>query len=160
MKLWLVRHGEAEANMSNDPARKLTGKGQADIMALGKLLAMEGLAIDRAIVSPYTRARQTWEALQAKNHWPLQPIIEQALTPAEVTESILQVLQGCDSSESVLVVSHQPLVSSLTALLVSGSAGNAWEYPMMPGSLAEIELTDCLPGGGKLKRLLSPPYAA
>ncbi|HEY9033787.1 MAG TPA: histidine phosphatase family protein [Pseudomonadales bacterium] len=59
MKLWLVRHGEAAPMQADDAARELTARGQADIRALGNLLARDHVRVDQIIVSPYVRARQT-----------------------------------------------------------------------------------------------------
>lgn len=62
MKLYLVRHGESEANRSNTlstPTVELTENGKRDAENAGALL--RGLSFDRVFVSPYTRARQTQE---------------------------------------------------------------------------------------------------
>lgn len=158
MKLWLVRHGEAAPMQADDAARELTARGQADIRALGNLLARDHVRVDQIIVSPYVRARQTCELLQQQNAWPVEPIVEQAMTPDSVIEHVLQILSACDEQHSLLVVSHQPLVSSLTALLVDGRSDFAFHYPMSPGSLAVIDLPVCAPGQGRLEKLLSPPY--
>ena len=60
MKLYLVRHGESEANRQNTlstPTVELTENGRKDAENAGVLL--RGLSFDRVFVSPYTRARQT-----------------------------------------------------------------------------------------------------
>ena len=60
MKLYLVRHGESEANrqhLLSTATVELTEKGRKDAENAGALL--RGLQFDRVFVSPYTRARQT-----------------------------------------------------------------------------------------------------
>ena len=60
MKLYLVRHGESEANRKNMlslPTVELTENGKKDAENAGKLLRT--LHFDKVLVSPYTRARQT-----------------------------------------------------------------------------------------------------
>lgn len=60
MKLYLVRHGESEANRQNKlslPTVELTENGRRDAENAGALL--RSVSFDRVFVSPYTRALQT-----------------------------------------------------------------------------------------------------
>lgn len=69
MKLYLVRHGESEANVAgiinDDPSRPVPltprGRRQAEAAALG----LRGIAFECAYVSRFPRARQTAEILLA-----------------------------------------------------------------------------------------------
>ena len=80
------------------------------------------------------------------------------MTPDAVIEHVMAILGRCDSDAATLVVSHQPLVSALTALLVDGSTRQAFDYPMQPGSMAVIDIPFCEPGMARLELLISPPY--
>lgn len=83
MKLYLVRHGESEANLAgvinDDPTRpvKLTARGrrQAEAAAEG----LRGVAFTRAYVSRFPRARQTAEILLACLELPLPLIVDARL---------------------------------------------------------------------------------
>ena len=60
MKLYLVRHGQSEANlrdMMSTPQVLLTEQGIADAVRVGKMLRK--VNFDRVFVSPYLRAIQT-----------------------------------------------------------------------------------------------------
>lgn len=62
MKLYLVRHGQSEANLSDSvslPETPLTEKGIQDAVNAGKMLAE--IKFDKILVSPYKRAIQTMQ---------------------------------------------------------------------------------------------------
>ena len=62
MRLYLVRHGESEANKNrlfSLPTVSLTEQGIRDAESVGRVLSKK--KFDRVLVSPYTRARQTLE---------------------------------------------------------------------------------------------------
>lgn len=62
MRLYLVRHGESEANRNrlfSLPTVPLTERGIKDAESVGRVLSK--MKFDRVLVSPYTRARQTLE---------------------------------------------------------------------------------------------------
>lgn len=156
MDVWIVRHGEAEPYQDNDWQRQLTVKGRHDIAILGQALHQQQVQPDAILVSPYLRTQQTLALLQAQNHWTAQPQPSDAIVPEASVSRVPDLLE--QSGQQVLMVSHQPLVSSLIALLVGGSTRQALHYPMLPGSIAHIRLDQCAPGCGQLLRLQSPPY--
>tara|TARA_B110000503_G_scaffold20128_1_gene30110 strand:- start:281 stop:844 length:564 start_codon:yes stop_codon:yes gene_type:complete len=59
MKLLLMRHGEAEFNAQTDADRSLTLYGRAQVSAVARRLLEMDLQIEKIMVSPYLRARQT-----------------------------------------------------------------------------------------------------
>lgn len=156
--MFIVRHGEAEPFRGGDAERALTDKGSKDAQALGKLLAHEGLKWDAIIVSPYLRARQTLELL-LQSH-PEHPAISinTTITPENPVVEAFAALETLSGRQSILIVSHMPLVSALVASLVTGSQRESGNYPMATASMAELEVTALCPGGGILHRLISPPY--
>ena len=157
MKLLIVRHGEAEPMCKADAERQLTEKGVADALALGRRLQQAGLKPAKAAVSPYQRAQQTFAAIQRALAIPAVTI--EHITPeSSVAQAIVALETVADGCDYLLMVSHLPLVSSLIAYLVDGSQRAAYEYPMPPASLAELELDVIAPGCATLKRLISPPY--
>ncbi len=158
MKLYILRHGEAEPYYTSDAERQLTERGVVDVKALGKMLKQEEIYIDTAYVSPYIRTQQTCEYFKHSVDLDFPVQIAEALTPSGSVNDICEIISGFDSGSSVLFVSHQPLVSSLIASLVAGSSEDAYQYPMMPASFAEIEIEEVFSGCGSLKRLITPPY--
>lgn len=157
MKLWIVRHGEAGPYQEQDELRELTARGQSDIAALALQLKAYGCNPQQIIVSPYVRTRQTFAVLSSHNAWNASVQISDAIVPEAFVPSVLKVLD--DSAQEIMLVSHQPLVSSLIAYLVDGSQRSAMQYPMQPGSVAVLDLSAPMLGAGKLLHLQSPPYA-
>src|SRR5205085_5659397 len=58
-RLCLIRHARA-ADGAPDAARRLTDRGVADARALGRWLVAADVVPDAVIVSPATRAVETW----------------------------------------------------------------------------------------------------
>ena len=57
MKLWLLRHGQAQAEARSDAQRELTPYGREEV--LQSLEHLRGCSLDAIFVSPYIRAQQT-----------------------------------------------------------------------------------------------------
>ena len=160
MKLFIVRHGEAEPVVRTDAERALTRRGRHDAQALGKLLAAGQVQWDAIIVSPYLRAQQTLEMLLQS--FPVHPpvTVNHTITPDNAVAEAFAALEGFSGQQTILMVSHMPLVSALVASLVSGSPHDALHYPMPTASFAELDVSAWHPGGAGLKRLICPPYNA
>lgn len=156
MKLWIVRHGEAGPYQSNDRQRELTERGRQDIRDLALQLKQQGCMPDSIWVSPYLRTRQTFVILQQYAAFTTSAQTADALVPEAPVSGVLKLLD--ESCREILLVSHQPLVSSLVALLVDGNQRNAFAYPMLPGSVAQLTLDVLLPGSATLQQLQAPPY--
>lgn len=134
MRLWLLRHGEAQPNAASDAARALTSRGQDQVRKAA--LQLEGRPIHQIIASPYLRTQQT-AALVAEVLGYRSPIITAPwLTPDSQSRNVIRQLDKFADDE-VLLVTHQPLVGDLAGLLVHGHREQP--LPMMPASLAELE---------------------
>jgi phosphohistidine phosphatase len=59
-RLLLIRHAKTEQG-TPDETRKLTDRGRSDAAAIGAWLESAGVVPDAVVISPATRARQTWE---------------------------------------------------------------------------------------------------
>lgn len=57
--LYLLRHGDAEEGEKDDPARRLTAKGERQARAAGTALAALGAELDACLTSPRVRAAAT-----------------------------------------------------------------------------------------------------
>jgi phosphohistidine phosphatase len=151
--LWILRHGEAERHTKHDPDRALTERGEADARAAGQWLA--GVAAPSLLVlaSPYRRAQQTARAAMAALPGATLTTVDW-LTPDFDPKQSLQQL-ALFPAQQLLLVSHQPLVSSLTGLLIAGvySAGP----PLGTASLAELELPQMASGCATLRSLRHAP---
>lgn len=153
MKIVIMRHGEAEARANSDRERQLTDSGRQQAQNAGHCLQQLKLTFEQLWVSPYCRARQTADEVlsvigDVARHTKQWLVPES--DPAEVVQNIDQAAPG-----SLLIVSHQPLVSALTGLIVEGDP--RYGSPMMPASMACINTDAVLPGCGLMAWLRHAP---
>ncbi|MDZ5601904.1 phosphohistidine phosphatase SixA [Pseudomonas sp. RP23018S] len=148
MKLWILRHGEAEPRADSDADRRLTAHGRDQV--LHSAAHLRGLPLQAILASPYVRAQQT----AALVHGALSPaeavITVDWLTPDGEVDQVIAELERL-GLEEVLLVSHQPLVGNLVAVLQHGHR----QHPTAMGtaSLAQLEGDWPLPGLMTLKAI-------
>ncbi len=134
MKLWILRHGEAQGHAARDSLRELTDYGREEVLRSAAHLL--GQPVAALYASPYVRAQQTagivHEALGLT-----QPIVTVPwLTPESDPQDVIGHLDTL-GLDNVLLVSHQPLVGALVGLLESGHLKAA--RGMNTASLAVLE---------------------
>ncbi|MFD1806002.1 phosphohistidine phosphatase SixA [Pasteurella oralis] len=137
MDIFVMRHGEAELMAKSDKERHLNSRGRQQATAQGIWLKSTAL-LAHVLVSPYIRAQQTFEQInQVYDNQLLSKVeIWDAITPygnAHTVVSYLDVLaeQGI---ESVLIVSHLPLVGEIVAALCGRNSVSFY-----PSTIAKVE---------------------
>lgn len=155
MRLWILRHGQAESMAASDPLRNLTRAGQLEVQAI--LSQMREARLDGILASPYLRAQQTAELICRGLGHPRGVATAAWLTPDDNPHQVIDFLAERTEAE-LLLVSHQPLVSQLIALLVDGS--RSAHYPMPTAGLACIDMDLPAAGLGHLQLLTSPAQIA
>nr|WP_322939701.1 phosphohistidine phosphatase SixA [Pseudomonas sp. s4] len=134
MRLWLLRHGQAEPQAASDAARELTAHGRQEVQqAAAQLL---GRPLTAIMASPYVRAQQTAELVRLELGFSGSVQTVSWLTPDSDPRDALKYLDEREHAE-VLLVSHQPLIGALGGLLVHGHRQEP--LPMRTASLAELE---------------------
>ncbi|MDE1199019.1 MAG: phosphohistidine phosphatase SixA [Pseudomonas sp.] len=151
MKLWILRHGEAQNRARTDAERELTDNGRAEV--LSSAASLMGQPLRWIIASPYVRAQQTAELVRQALGFSEAVVTVPWLTPDSDPRKVLDNLD-LYASDNVLVVSHQPLVGSLIGLAVHGSLQQA--EPMHTASLAELEADFPLAGAMELVGVRHP----
>jgi phosphohistidine phosphatase len=135
MDLYLMRHGiatprEEHPNMA-DAERALTEEGVRKTGQVAHGLAQLGITCEWIFTSPLVRARQTAEiAAQAIG---LKERIEEwsELGAGGSNEALLRRLQTVAQGKqfrSVLLVGHEPQLSELTSLLLSGKSNLSVDF--------------------------------
>ena len=153
MRVWILRHGEAERETRHDPDRALTERGKSDAKAAGELLAKEISNELIIFASPYKRAQQTARA--ALKALPQLNIVTAGwLQPEADPQEVLKQLDKLSAHE-ILLVSHQPLVSALAGVLISGDYRDG--PPMHTASLLELKLKHIGAGCAQLVSLRHAP---
>ena len=134
MKVWILRHGEAQYRARTDAERELTANGRKEV--LNSAVHLLGQPLRWIIASPYVRAQQTAELVRQALGFADPVVTVPWLTPDSDPRKALENLD-LYASDNVLLVSHQPLVGSLIGLAVHGNVQQA--EPMQTASLAELE---------------------
>ncbi|PIB16194.1 phosphohistidine phosphatase SixA [Vibrio rotiferianus] len=138
MKIFILRHGEAEHFANSDAERQLTPRGRTESEAVARACKEQGFAqFDKVLVSPYIRAEQTWQEISA--HFSAKSVETcEEITPYGQSDQVFDfanALIEVEKLESLLFVSHLPLVGYLTSEFVKDMTP-----PMFPTSgLACIE---------------------
>jgi len=134
MKLWILRHGEAQSQARSDAERQLTAHGREEVLKSAAHLL--GKPLQRIIASPYVRAQETAELVHQVLGFDEPVMTVPWLAPDSDPQVVLRHLDRY-SMDDVLLVSHQPLVGTLVGVLVHGHYRQA--QPMSTASLAELE---------------------
>lgn len=161
MDVYILRHGKAGRHLpgGNDSSRALTEKGKEEIDGIAEWMASLEISFDIIATSPLARASETGAIIAAglgheKNieTWPSLSIGGDPVT-------ICQKITEEAAMSSLLLVGHEPTLSSLIGLIISGneSAG----ILLAKGGLARLrDVRDGMNGrdipGGELQWLLTP----
>jgi phosphohistidine phosphatase len=133
MRVWLMRHGEAEPSARTDAERKLTERGRAEV--LHSSAHLQGRPPLRILASPYVRAQQTAQLVLEELGGAIPLDTVDWLTPDIDPQHALRQLSAIDASECLLVA-HQPLLGALAGLLVHGHL----QQPMAMGTASLVAL--------------------
>ena len=127
MQLILIRHGKADLEFTNDNERELTLRGKMQVERLANWLRQYELNDPQMWHSGKLRAFQTAEVVREKTGWfcQLRPMDE--LRPEAKVEPIVEMIRNED--RDLVIVSHMPLLSEITAELLGHGPGKVfWEF--------------------------------
>jgi phosphohistidine phosphatase len=139
VKLYLIRHGEAEAGAPDDMKRKLTARGESHAQGAANWLAKQIRGPVRLWASPYLRTQQTATPIakalgvELVAHTCLQP----DMTPQKVVDDL------ANESQDIILVTHLPLVGRLASLLIEGAV---FDQPWSPAEIWQLEGDIFAPG--------------
>ena len=116
--LVLLRHAKAD----NPPAvadidRPLTARGHADAAAAGAWLSHRGFVPDLVVCSPSRRTRETWHGVALALTTAPDVRYDEEVYAASARELLDLVCAVDDSTDTVLMVGHNPGISELSVLL-------------------------------------------
>ena len=156
MNLYILRHGIAAdrgAEYPDDDLRPLTDKGIRRMRREAEGMSAIGVAPDLIISSPLVRAVQTAEIVRDGLDMPHQITVSNALVPEAHPSQIIQELADSHSSlGSVMVVGHEPHMSSLVSYILTGKV--SWLIRLKKGALCNMEISAS--GRGQLLWALAP----
>ena len=152
MMIYLMRHGEAEKQALSDSARELTRQGVMDNQAVIAKLNQHAPIIDLAIMSPYQRARQTSSTLRM--YFPkLRFEVSKDLEPEASVYDLLDKIEHTQAKQ-VFLISHNPLISNLLALMVDGTLETSRH--MGTSHITCVSMDIVVPGCAELIYTLTP----
>ncbi|HEY2718418.1 MAG TPA: histidine phosphatase family protein [Solirubrobacteraceae bacterium] len=149
-QLWVLRHAEAEPHGTrSDSERRLTPRGELQARTAGVALAHMEPGFEAVLHSPKTRARETAElAAEAWSSEQRSLLREHAtLASGFGVADALDALSALDADGRLLLVGHEPDLSSVIADLTGG------RVDLKKGGLAVVRLEGV---GGELAALLRP----
>lgn len=161
MDLYLVRHAVAfsrdPTRWPDDGERPLTPEGEARFRKAARGVRRIVTSVDVVLSSPFLRAWRTAELLEEEAGWPApkpEPVLEAGRSPAEGIEVIEPHLDVA----SLALVGHEPYLSELASILLTGSP-TSLTMAMKKGGVAHLRLEDGLRRGTASLRWLVTPKA-
>jgi len=128
MQLFIMRHGEAqnfiEQGSRNDSQRALTHQGEQEAQVMASWLQKSHIPPTQVFVSPYVRAQQTCKIVTSLMQTTTTTL--DFITPSGDAKQVHDFIdgycsdnpdKGSEQKQSILIVSHMPLVSYLVAQL-------------------------------------------
>lgn len=157
MTLYVIRHGIAEAAApgGDDAARQLTPRGRTRTREAARGLRALRVRPDALLTSPMVRAAETAAILAEVLEGPAPrevPGLAQGVAPADT----LRALRPFTRHERIAIVGHEPGLSALMALLLTGSPSGI-RLELRKSGAAALELDGLPPhAGATLRWLLAP----
>jgi phosphohistidine phosphatase len=169
-RLILLRHAKTERADpgGRDRDRKLMKRGRSDASIIGLYMARHGLIPDLALVSPATRAEETWR-LAAAAFPQAPPMLSNDRIYNADTAKLLRVIgEAHKEAHTLIVVGHNPGLHDLAVLLIASGEEKARERirEKLPTSglvVIDLPLDDWSlvhAQAGRLERFVSPSLLA
>src|SRR5699024_6918286 len=135
----LMRHGKAESGSGQpDHERALADRGVRQAQLVGEYLDAQNVQVSRVLVSDAVRTVQTWESVAAA-----MPGFDGEVSFHEEIYSggaadVLALVHGVEAHHPVvLVVGHEPTISTLTSLLAADDSEAGPGAPPRPRGAPE-----------------------
>jgi len=158
MMLYVVRHAIAEDAPAggDDAARKLTPEGRRKMAGVARGLRALRVAPDVVLTSPLVRAVETARIVVGALRDAPEPRELDGLASDVAAADTLKALRPFARSKHVMIVGHEPNLSNVIALLLTGAPDGA-TIDMKKGGCAALEVTAFAPRGGATLLWLLPP---
>jgi phosphohistidine phosphatase len=120
MQIYLLRHGIAEdaAEGMSDADRALTPEGKKKVRDIARVAAAAKVKPALVLSSPYKRAIATARLAAEEFGYTEDPLTTKALLPQSSPQAAWDEIRLHKQADSILLVGHEPLFSSLGAYLL------------------------------------------
>jgi phosphohistidine phosphatase len=157
MNIFVLRHASAGMRRPNallDIKRPLDKEGKKHCLQLANVLNAMDVQFDLIVSSPLKRCLQTASLVGTETGYEAQILHSTALAPTATFKDFQKLLHDCADRENLLVVGHNPNLSSfLGSLLVPANSAAEAKIRLRKGSLARIDFSR---GPATLQNLLDP----
>jgi phosphohistidine phosphatase len=164
MDFYVLRHAIAVPHgapgFEKDSDRPLTPEGAAKMKRIAKGMSVLKVRPDVILTSPFPRALQTAEIAARELGMKKKLVLTEHLAVGgDPEELISEIRSGYSSADGVMIVGHEPYLSLLISVLLSGQAN--LDIVMKKGGLAKL-VTEELSYGrcSSLEWLLTPRVLA
>ncbi|MCX7722201.1 MAG: phosphohistidine phosphatase SixA [Verrucomicrobiae bacterium] len=128
MEIYILRHGEAAEpgthGAKTDFDRPLTAEGKAAVRRVARGLRRFGVKPELILSSPLVRARETAEIVARELGLPGAVQLAEELCPDGSLRALVRRLRALEPQRNVvMLVGHEPYLSTLVSVLVTGRAG-------------------------------------
>ncbi len=162
-----MRHGCAGNRLSDpmkDTKRQLTVSGKKEVVEIAKSLKKLGVNFNVIISSPLTRAFQTAKIIAKEYNLTEQIEQSEELKPNGSKDSLSNKLSKLNIDSVILIVGHEPYLSSMINDIISNNADTDRNYNtnhnnivLKKAGLSRIKITSTVPKlKGELRWLLTP----
>ncbi len=136
MQIYILRHAIAEEGRpgQSDSSRRLTPEGKQKLERILGCAWRAGVRPDVVVSSPYKRAMETAMAAREALQVTSSIIQSTALTPMEPAEGVWEEIRAHQDAEQVMVVGHEPQLSSVVGHLAGG------RVEMKKGAMARVDV--------------------
>jgi phosphohistidine phosphatase len=150
MTLYILRHGLAENEPppgGDDGARRLTARGREKVRAAAAGIRALDLKFDAILASPLPRAAETAELVAAAYAGGPAPEVFAALSTGVTPADTVAALKPYERHDHLMIVGHEPGLSGIASLLLTGSA-NSVSFDFKKSGIIALELHDGIERGG------------
>lgn len=155
MKLYMLRHGPALSRSEwkqSDELRPLSDHGVEVVRAVTNKMAALDLGIELIVTSPFERALRTAAMLRESLGGDVELQEDKGLEPGRFDlEALAEILSRTPEAGAVVVVGHEPSMSTVLSSVVGGGA-----LTFKKAGLARADLWSAAPPAGELRWLVPP----
>lgn len=140
MMLYVLRHALAEdAAADGDDARHLTEAGRVRTQKAAAGMRALGLEFDAILTSPLVRAAETAEIVAAAYETRPAPRVLPALSTGIAPGEAVAALAPLGRNERVMIVGHEPQLSAIVSILLTGEP-DGMHLRLTKGGCVALEL--------------------
>ena len=149
MNLFFLRHAKAcprGPKYRPDSKRPLTREGERTLREVARGIQRQDLAFDLILASPYLRALRTAEILAEAFDSKKLFVTNHLAADADPRQVVAEINENFATLENIVLVGHEPFLSGLTSILLSGEPGMKIDFKkaaLCKLSVEDLRFGDC-----------------